>query len=107
MLGRRHNIDILRGSKNKKVYQYGHHLLSTYGIGKAHTFNEWQNLGRSLIFQGLLDETNDGYSILKLNKKSWEILKQKRQVEISVEVLNVDKVLDNYNGAIKKDRKKN
>ena len=26
-----HIIDILRGSRNKKVLQYGHDLLSTYG----------------------------------------------------------------------------
>lgn len=95
--GMKHIIDVLRGSENKKVYQYGHHLLSTYAIGKDHTVNQWQNLGRSLIYQGLLDESDDSYSILKLNKKSWEILKQKMKVEIAVEVTNIDKVLDDYN----------
>jgi ATP-dependent DNA helicase RecQ len=41
-------------------------------------------LGRSLLHQELLSETNDGYRILKLNKRSWEILRKQRSVEIAV-----------------------
>lgn len=95
--GMTHIINVLRGSKNKKIYQYGHHLLSTYGIGKDRTASQWQNLGRSLIYQGLVNETTDGYSILKLNQKSWEILKKQKQVKIAVECSNIEKVLDGYN----------
>ena len=80
--GMMHNIDVLRGSRKKKIEQYGHHLLSTYGIGKDKTVEEWKMLGRSLLHQGLVAETNDGYRILKLNKKSWEILRKQRSVEI-------------------------
>jgi ATP-dependent DNA helicase RecQ len=95
--GMKQIIDVLRGSRSKKIYQYGHHLLSTYGIGKEYTASQWQNLGRSLIYQGLLTESNDGYSILKLNKQSWEVLRQKRQVKIAVEVTNLEQILDDYN----------
>jgi ATP-dependent DNA helicase RecQ len=79
-----HIIDVLHGSRNKKVQQYGHHLLSTYGIGKDKTLDEWKNLARSLLHQGLVDETADGYRVLKLNKKSWEILRKQTSVYISV-----------------------
>ena len=81
-----HVIDVLRGSRKKKVEQYGHHLLSTYGIGKDRSIAEWKMLGRSLLHQGLLGETNDGYRILRLNKRSWEILKKQRSVEIAVDI---------------------
>ncbi|MGK7945544.1 MAG: DNA helicase RecQ [Microcystaceae cyanobacterium] len=77
-------IDVLRGSKKKKIENYGHHLLSTYGIGRDRTVDEWRLLGRSLLYQGLLDESSDGYSVLKLNKKSWEILRKKMEVKIAV-----------------------
>jgi ATP-dependent DNA helicase RecQ len=90
-------IAVLRGSRSKKVYQYGHHLLSTYGIGKDKTAEQWKCLGRSLIYQNLLKETTDGYRVLKLNKKSWEVLTKKRKVEIAVNKVSVDKILDNYN----------
>jgi ATP-dependent DNA helicase RecQ len=79
-----HIIEVLRGSRKKKVEQYGHHLLSTYGIGKDKTEDEWKMLARSLLNQGLVGQSNDGYRILKLNKRSWEILRKQRTVEIAV-----------------------
>ncbi len=82
--GAKRIIDVLRGSKGKKIYEYGHHLLTTYGIGKDHSEEEWKHLARSLVFQGLVNQTNDGYNILKLNKQSWLILRQKKKVEIAI-----------------------
>lgn len=82
--GMTHIIDVLRGSRKQKIEQYGHHLLSTYGIGKDKTIEAWKMLGRSLLHQGLLDETTDGYRILKLNKLSWEVMRSQRSVQIAV-----------------------
>jgi ATP-dependent DNA helicase RecQ len=82
--GMTHIIDVLRGARKKKIEQYGHHLLSTYGIGKERAVDEWKLLARSLLHQGLMSETTDGYRILKLNKRSWEILRSQRSVQISV-----------------------
>ncbi|MEB3357158.1 MAG: DNA helicase RecQ [Synechococcales bacterium] len=82
--GMAHIIDVLRGSKNKKVLQYGHDRLSTHGIGRDRTVDQWRALGRSLLHQGLLSETTDGYPVLKLNPQSWEILRKQRQVHIVV-----------------------
>ena len=82
--GMNHIIDVLRGSRKQKIEQYGHHLLSTYGIGKDRSVDEWKLLGRSLLHQGLVDETTDGYRILKLNKRSWEVLRLQRTVSVAV-----------------------
>ena len=65
--------------------QYQHQQLSTYGIGKDRSAEDWKRLSRSLINQGLLDEKTDGFPILKLNEKSWEIMKRQRTVEIAIE----------------------
>ncbi|MEG4045511.1 DNA helicase RecQ [Microcoleus sp. Pol17_C1] len=83
--GMNHIIDVLRGSKNQKILQYQHHQLSTYGIGKDRSADEWKKLSRSLLNQGFLDEKTDGFPILKLNEKSWEIMKRQRKVEIAIE----------------------
>ena len=83
--GMNHIIDVLRGSKSQKVLQYQHHQLSTYGIGKDRSADEWKKLSRSLLHQGFLDETTDGFPILKLNEKSWEIMKRQRTVQIAIE----------------------
>jgi ATP-dependent DNA helicase RecQ len=79
-----HVIDVLRGAKNQKIERNQHHSLSTYGIGKDKTVDEWKLLARSLVHQGLVDETPDGYRILKLNQRSWEVLRKQRSVFIAV-----------------------
>jgi ATP-dependent DNA helicase RecQ len=84
--GMSHIIDILRGSKNQKIVQYGHDKLSTYNIGKDKTVDEWRTLARSLLHQGLLEQTSDGYSVLKLNAHSWEVMRRQRTVSIVVPV---------------------
>jgi len=92
-----HIIDVLRGSRKKKIEQYGHHLLSTYGIGKDKSIEAWKMLGRSLLHQGLVDETTDGYRILKLNKLSWEILRSQRSVQIAITETPVAKAIADTN----------
>ena len=77
-------VDVLRGSKDKRILANRHDQISTYNIGRDHSANDWRTLGRSMLHQGLLDETNDGYSVLKLNALSWEVLRRQRKVEIAL-----------------------
>jgi ATP-dependent DNA helicase RecQ len=88
--GMGHTIDVLRGSKNERVLKNGHDKLSTYGIGKDRSAEEWRMLGRSLVHQQLIDETSDGYSVLKLNDLSWEVLRKQRTVAIAVTPTKTD-----------------
>jgi len=43
-------------------------------------------LGRSLLHQGLVEQTSDGYAVLKLNALSWEVMRRQRSVSIAVTV---------------------
>lgn len=88
--GMNHIIDVLRGSRSQKVLQYGHDKLSTYGIGKHRSADAWKHLGRSLLHQGLMDETSDGYSIPKLNAQSWEVMRGQRTVMIALPARSLD-----------------
>ncbi|MBW4594668.1 MAG: DNA helicase RecQ [Brasilonema angustatum HA4187-MV1] len=85
--GMGHIIDVLRGAKTQKITQYDHDKLSTYSIGKDKTTDEWRMLGRSLLHQGLLEQTADGYAVLKLNALSWEVMRRQRTVSIAVPVV--------------------
>ncbi len=76
-------IDVLRGSESQKLIDRGHHLLSTYGIGKARSQEEWRHLARALLHQGLVDETTDGYPVLLLNLASRGVLKGERRVMVA------------------------
>ncbi|MEA5464195.1 DNA helicase RecQ [Leptothoe sp. PORK10 BA2] len=80
--GMNHVIDVLRGAKKKRLLELGHDQLSTYGIGQDHSVDEWRQLCRSLLHQELLTETTDGYSVLKLNEGSWQVLKKQISVNI-------------------------
>jgi ATP-dependent DNA helicase RecQ len=77
-------IDILRGSQSQRVIDNGHASLSVYGIGKSLGLNEWRALARTLVHKGFVDQSDDGYAVLTLNQKSWEILRGQRRVEIAI-----------------------
>jgi ATP-dependent DNA helicase RecQ len=88
--GMNHIIEVLRGSKGQRVLQKGHDKLSTYGIGKDKTADSWKHLSRTLLQQGLMDETTDGYPVLKLNARSWEVLRKQQPVYVAVAVQSSD-----------------
>ncbi|HWK50968.1 MAG TPA: DNA helicase RecQ [Steroidobacter sp.] len=76
-------IDILRGSQSQRLIDNGHAQLSVYGIGKQHGVDTWRSVVRGLLHQGLVQETQDGYSVLCLNAASWEVLRGERKVHIA------------------------
>lgn len=82
--GMTHIVDVLRGSKKQKILQLGHDQLSTHGIGKDRSVDEWRLLGRSLLHQRLLEETTDGYPVLKLNAGSWQVLRKQLAVQVAI-----------------------
>ncbi|MGP1386260.1 MAG: DNA helicase RecQ [Thainema sp.] len=82
--GMSHIIDVLRGSRKQRIRQYKHDQLSTYGIGKDRSLDAWRLLGRSLLQQQLVDETSDGFPVLKLNTLSWEVMRGQRKVHVAV-----------------------
>lgn len=83
--GVNYTIDVLRGSKEKRILLNRHDQLTTYGIGKDRSADDWKTMARSLIHQGLVDEATDGYAVLQLNELSWEVLKGLRKVMVAIE----------------------
>lgn len=82
--GATHIIKVLRGSRDQRVLQLGHDQLSTYGIGLDRTVEDWRLLVRTLLHEGLVQETQDGYPVLKLNMASWEVLRKQRSVHVAI-----------------------
>ena len=72
-------IDFLRGSKSVKITDYMR-SLPTYGIGNNQDKNYWQNLLRQLLINGFLSESNEEFSVLKLNEESKLILFKNKKV---------------------------
>ncbi len=76
IFGAGHITDVLRGSASQKIMKFGHEALSTYGIGKDHSTNQWRHLMRQLIQKDLLFYEYE-HGSLKLTPKAWEVLRGK------------------------------
>lgn len=72
--GAHHIISVLRGSNAAKVKQFGHDRLSTHGIGKDLSLNQWQQLARQLVHKGLLALDPD-FGGLALTEAAWAVLR--------------------------------
>jgi ATP-dependent DNA helicase RecQ len=78
--GMMHVIEVLRGSKNQRVLDFGHNKLSTYGIGANTTANEWENIFRQLIHLGYLAQDFTRFGVLKLTPAARPVLKGETEV---------------------------
>lgn len=72
--GAGHIIEVIRGSKNAKVMERNHHLLSVYGIGKEKSKEHWSTLLRQLLNLNYITIKNWEYRSLALTNKTQEIL---------------------------------
>jgi len=79
IFGAAYIINVLRGSKAKKILNFKHDSLSTYGIGKEFSKEQWFLLSRQLLNKGLIIQDMD-YGSLKLTEKAWDVLKGKETV---------------------------
>jgi ATP-dependent DNA helicase RecQ len=84
MFGSHHIIDVLRGSENSKVLDFGHQKLRTYGIGKELSKEEWLHLSRQLLAQGLLKKTLP-HGSLKLTAKADAVLYKGEKVHAAIQ----------------------
>ena len=84
--GAGHVIDVLRGSNNEKINSFNHQTLSTYGIGKHLTADEWKSIFRQLVARGLLDVDAQAYGGLKLNDACREILRGEEKIQLRREI---------------------
>lgn len=80
--GAGHVIDVLRGSNNEKILSFDHHRLSTYGIGKNLSADEWKSIFRQLVARGLLDVNVDGFGGLILNESCRSYLRGEEKVSL-------------------------
>ena len=68
-------IDVLLGKDNDRICKFGHDRLSTFGIGNDLTNEQWRNLFRQLVSNGLLDVDIEGYGGLRLTEKCRPVLR--------------------------------
>ena len=74
--GESHIINILRGSKGKKVFKNGHHKLSTYGDGTEFSKERWKHLVFQLLQHNLIKRDSQ-HGSLHITGKGQTVLKCK------------------------------
>jgi len=74
IFGAMHIVDVLRGSKSQKVIDKNHHLLSTYGIGKDISKEQWLSLSRQFLQRNLIEKDLD-YGSLTITDLGIDVLK--------------------------------
>jgi ATP-dependent DNA helicase RecQ len=71
---------VLRGSKDKKVLEFGFNKLSTYGIMKNYTVKEIKDLVNVLIADEYLCLTESQFPVVRLKEKAVKVLKGEENV---------------------------
>ena len=74
IFGAMHIVDILRGSKSQKVTNKNHHMLSTYGIGKEISKEQWLSLSRQFLQRNIIEKDFE-YGSLKITELGTDVLK--------------------------------
>ena len=73
-------VDVLRGSKNKKVLDFKFNELSTYGIMKDYSSEELKTFINTLISHGFISVFEGTYPVLGLNDMSRKVLVGEQKV---------------------------
>jgi len=82
VFGAGHVIDVLTGATGERVNKLGHDKLSTFGIGRDFTKEEWKSIFRQLVAAGLLRVDVEGHGSLGLTEACREVLRGERKISL-------------------------
>ena len=82
-VGLNHLVAILTGSEAEGVLRWQHHTLSTFGIGKDLSRNEWGAIGRELVRLGLLQQAPGQMPTVSLTAEGVATLRERRTVRLT------------------------
>ena len=75
-------IDVLLGKDNERIRGFGHHRLSTFGIGANLDTSTWRSVFRQLVARGLMSVDIEGFGSLKLTGESRAVLRGACEVRL-------------------------
>jgi ATP-dependent DNA helicase RecQ len=75
-------ISVLLGEEDARIQQMQHDKISTFGIGKEHSRQEWQNYFRQCIAANLLRVNSEAYGCIEITPQGREFLKNKETIAL-------------------------
>ena len=85
--GVKYLTDVLLGKDNKRIKDFRHDKVSTFGIGKEMSHNEWKSIYRQIVAAGYAEIDTTGYGGLSLTQKGRAFLKSKETIYLRKEVV--------------------
>ncbi|WP_138420236.1 DNA helicase RecQ [Aquibacillus sediminis] len=85
---------VLKGSKSKKIADFGFERLSTYGLMMKTKEKDITNFIHFLVAEGVLSTGDDRFPILKLTKQAADVLKGEKQIWMQVSRIDRTEELD-------------
>ena len=85
-------IQVLRGSKNKRVLEFGLDKISTYGIMKEYSENTLREIIMALVSREYIIVTADKFPVLKLSVKTRNVLNGSEKVYHKKHLLDIKSV---------------
>ncbi|MBA4138600.1 MAG: DNA helicase RecQ [Opitutus sp.] len=82
-VGMNHLIEVLTGAETEKVERWGHHRLSTYGIGKELARPAWAAVGRELMRLGYVAQAEGEFPILELTAEGMNLLRTREKITLT------------------------
>ena len=76
-------IDVLRGADTGRIRMLHHQQLSTWGIGRDRSEQEWTSILRQLIHRGYLVQDIASYSVLKLTDAARPLLRGEESLQLA------------------------
>lgn len=86
--GANYVIDVLLGNDTDRIMQLGHQKISTYGIGKEYSQNQWRSIFRQLVARRLLQVDIEGHGGYRLGDNTKAVLRGEETVLLREEYFN-------------------
>lgn len=77
-------VEVLRGSNNQRIREFGHDKLPVYGIGRDHTTEHWISVLRQLIHLGFITQNVAMHSALQLTEAARPVLRGEVELQLAV-----------------------
>jgi ATP-dependent DNA helicase RecQ len=84
--GVNHLIDVLRGAETDKIFQFDHHVLPTYGVGKELDNNQWRSVFRQLVARNYLSVDIERFGALRLEAQCRSLLRGDESIQLRRDV---------------------
>jgi len=78
-----HIVEVLVGGTNEAIDKRGHDQLSTFGIGKDLTREQWQRIGRELLQLGLVEAAPGKFATLSVTDAGMTALRKRTPITLT------------------------